>query len=126
VSGKHVFHAPDLSSAMYLNVLHCTLVYCSATTIRNLYGCETWSFKFREERRLRVFENRVLRTIFGPKKDEVIGSRENYVIRSLMLVVLTKYTIIRAIQWRRIRWTGHVTLMFDRRGAYGILVGNPG
>jgi len=73
-----------------------------------------------------VFENRVLRTIFGPKKDEVIGSRENYVIRSLMLVVLTKYTIIRAIQWRRIRWTGHVTLMFDRRGAYGILVGNPG
>ena len=36
-----------------------------------LYGCETWSLTLREERRLRVFENRVLRRIFGPKKDEV-------------------------------------------------------
>ena len=38
-----------------------------------LYGCETWSLKLREERRLRVFENRVLRRVFGPKRDEVIG-----------------------------------------------------
>ena len=38
-----------------------------------LYGCETWSLTLREERRLRVFENRVLRRIFGPKRDEVIG-----------------------------------------------------
>jgi hypothetical protein len=38
-----------------------------------LYGCETWSLTFREERRLRVFENRVLRRIFGTKMDEVIG-----------------------------------------------------
>jgi len=38
-----------------------------------LYGCETWSLTFREERRLRVFENRVLRRIFGPKMDEVTG-----------------------------------------------------
>jgi len=38
-----------------------------------LYGCETWSLTLREERRLRVFENRVLRRIFGPKKDEVRG-----------------------------------------------------
>jgi len=37
-----------------------------------LYGCETWSFTLREKRRLRVFENRVLRKIFGPKRDEVI------------------------------------------------------
>ena len=36
-----------------------------------LYGCETWSLKLREERRLRVFENRVLRRVFGPKRDEV-------------------------------------------------------
>jgi hypothetical protein len=36
-----------------------------------LYGCETWSLTLREERRLRVFENRVLRRIFGPKRDEV-------------------------------------------------------
>jgi len=38
-----------------------------------LYGCETWSLTLREERRLRVFENRVLRGIFGPKRDEVTG-----------------------------------------------------
>jgi hypothetical protein len=38
-----------------------------------LYGCETWSLTLREEHRLRVFENRVLRRIFGPKKDEVKG-----------------------------------------------------
>jgi len=38
-----------------------------------LYGCETWSLKLREERRLKVFENRVLRRIFGPKRDEVTG-----------------------------------------------------
>jgi len=41
-----------------------------------LYGCETWSFTLREERRLRVFENRVLRRIFGPKRDEVTGGVE--------------------------------------------------
>ena len=38
-----------------------------------LYGCETWSLTLREERRLRVYENRVLRRVFGPKKDEVTG-----------------------------------------------------
>ena len=38
-----------------------------------LYGCETWSLTLREERRLRVFENRVLRGVFGPKRDEVTG-----------------------------------------------------
>ena len=50
-----------------------------------LYGCETWSLTLREERRLRVFENRVLRGIFGPRKDEVTGNGENYIMRSLMI-----------------------------------------
>jgi len=50
-----------------------------------LYGCETWSLILREERRLRVFENSMLRRIFGPKRDEVIGSGENYIMRSLMI-----------------------------------------
>jgi hypothetical protein len=40
-----------------------------------LYGCETWSLTLREEHRLRVFENRVLRGIFGPKRDDVTGER---------------------------------------------------
>jgi len=38
-----------------------------------LYGCETWSLTLREQRRLRVFESRVLRRLFGPKRDDVIG-----------------------------------------------------
>jgi len=48
-----------------------------------LYGCETWSLTLREERRLRVFENKVLRRVFGPKRDEVTGNGENYIMRNL-------------------------------------------
>ena len=57
-----------------------------------LYGCETWSLKLREERRLRVFENRVLRRVFGPKRDEVTGNGENYVMTSS--VICTPYPIL--------------------------------
>ena len=52
-----------------------------------LYGCETWSLTLREERRLRVFENRVLRRVFGPKRDEVTENGENYIMRSLMICI---------------------------------------
>ena len=58
-----------------------------------LYGCETWSLTLREERRLRVFENRVLRRVFGPKRDEVTGNGENYIMRSS--VICTPYRILR-------------------------------
>jgi hypothetical protein len=47
-----------------------------------LYGRETWSLTLKEERRLRVFENRVLRRIFGPKREEVTENGENYTMRS--------------------------------------------
>jgi hypothetical protein len=47
-----------------------------------LYGCETWSLILREERRLRVFENRALRRVFGPKRDEVTGNGESCITRS--------------------------------------------
>jgi hypothetical protein len=57
-----------------------------------LYGCETWSLTLRDERRVRVFENRVLRTVFGPKKDEVTGEWRNYTTRSL--VICTPYPIL--------------------------------
>jgi len=49
-----------------------------------LYGCETWSLTIREERKLRVFKNRLLMRIFGPKKDELIGEK-NYIMRNLMI-----------------------------------------
>ena len=56
--------------------MHFFVEYCEFITIVLLvvlYGCETWSLTSREERRLRVFESRVLRRIFGPKRDEVTG-----------------------------------------------------
>ena len=53
-----------------------------------LYGCETWSLSLTEERRLRVFERMLLRRIFGPERDEVKGSGENYIMRSLMICTL--------------------------------------
>ena len=56
------------------------------------YGCETWSLILKEKRRLRVFENRVLRRLFGPKRDEVTGNGENYIMRSL--VICTPYRIL--------------------------------
>jgi hypothetical protein len=49
-----------------------------------LYGHETWSLTLREEHRLRVFENRVLRRIFGPKRDEVTGEGENCIMRNFI------------------------------------------
>jgi hypothetical protein len=50
-----------------------------------VYGCETWSLTLKEELMLRVFENRVLGRIFGPKRDEVTGSGGNYIMRKLMI-----------------------------------------
>jgi hypothetical protein len=53
-----------------------------------LYGCETWCPTLREEHRLRVFENRVLRRIFGPKRDEVTENIENCIMRSFVICTL--------------------------------------
>ena len=57
----------------------------------NNNGCETWSLTLREERRLRVFENRVLRRVFGHKRDEVKGNGENYI---MSLGIFTPYPIL--------------------------------
>jgi hypothetical protein len=76
----------------------------------------------REERRLRVFENRVLRRIFGPKRDDVTG--EWRILHNEELYALySSPNIIRVIKSRRLRWTGHVACM--RRDGYRVLVGNP-
>jgi hypothetical protein len=55
-----------------------------------LYGCETWSLTLREAHRLRVFENKVLRRIFGPKRDEVTGGGENCIMRSFVICTLRR------------------------------------
>jgi hypothetical protein len=79
-----------------------------------LYGCETWSITLREERILRVFENRVLRKVFGPKRDEETG--EWMKLHSEKLHNLySSPDIIRQIKSRRMRWAGHVARMGEER-----------
>jgi hypothetical protein len=89
-----------------------------------VYGCETWSLTLREKCRLRVFENKVLRRIFGPKRHEVTGewkrlhNKEFYALYS-------SPNIIRVIKSRRLGWGGHVARMGARKDAYRALVWKP-
>jgi hypothetical protein len=78
----------------------------------------------REECRLRVFENRVLRRIFGSKRDEVTGEWRRLHNKELY-ALYTSPNIIRVIKSRRLRWAGHVARMGERRGAYRALVRKP-
>jgi hypothetical protein len=88
------------------------------------FGCETLSLTLREEHRPRVFENRVLRRIFGLKRDEVTGEwikLHNEELRDLY----SSPSIIRKIKSRRRRWAGHLARIGEKRNAYRLLVGNP-
>jgi len=89
-----------------------------------LYGCETWSITLREVRRLRVFENVVLRRIFGPKRDEVTGEWRKLYNEELN-DLYSSPIIARVIKSRRIRWAGNVECMGKKRGVYRVLVGKP-
>ena len=89
-----------------------------------LYGCETWSLTLREERKLRVFENRVLRKIFGPKRDEVTGEWRKLHNKELNNLYSSP-NIVRVIKSRRMRWAGHVARMVEGRGVYRVLVRKP-
>ena len=89
-----------------------------------LYGCETWLLTLREERRLRVFENRVLRRVLGPKRNEV--RREWRKLHNKNLNDLySSPNIVRVIKSLRIILTEHVARIGERRGVYRDLVGNP-
>ena len=89
-----------------------------------LYGCEPWSLTLREERKLRVFENRVLRRIFGPRRDEI--TREWRRLHNEELNDLySSPNIVRVIKSRRMRWAGHVVRMGEDTGVYRVLVGKP-
>ena len=87
-----------------------------------LYGCETWSLTLREELRLRVFDNRVLRRVFGPKRDQGTGKRRklnNAELRDLYSLP----NIVRVVKSRRMRWAGHMAHMGEGRGVHRVLVG---
>jgi hypothetical protein len=89
-----------------------------------LYGCETWSLTLRQEHRLRVFENRYLRRIFGPKRDEVTGDWRKLHSEELHNFYSSP-DIIRQVKSRRMRWAGHVARMGEERNVYKVLVGKP-
>jgi hypothetical protein len=120
----------------YIFIINRITIYCDVLTSKNtkirvyrtvvlsvvLYGCETWSLTLREEQRLRVFENRVLRRIFGPKGDEATGEWRRLHNEELN-DLCSSPNIIRVIKSRRMRWAGHVAHMGEKRGAYRILMG---
>ena len=89
-----------------------------------MYGCETWSLALREERRLRVFENRVLRRIFGSKRDEVTGEWKKLHNEELNNLYSSP-NIVRVIKSRRMRWAGHAASIGERRGSSRVLVEKP-
>jgi hypothetical protein len=82
-----------------------------------------WSLILREEHRLRVFENRVLRGVFGTKRDEVTGERRKLHNGELHNLYSSPY-IIRQIKSKRMRWAGHVARMGEWRNIYRVLIGN--
>jgi hypothetical protein len=89
-----------------------------------LYGCETWSLILMEEHRLSVYENRVLRKIFVPKSDEVIGGWRKLHNEELHNLY-SSLSLIRMIKSRRNKCAGHVELRGEKRNVYRILVGKP-
>jgi hypothetical protein len=86
-----------------------------------MYGCETWSLTLREEHRLRVFENRMLRRIFGPKRDEVTGGWRKLHNEELHNLYSSP-SIIRMIKSRVMKWARHVERIRKKWNAYRILV----
>jgi len=78
----------------------------------------------REERKLRMFENMVLRRIFGPRRDEVTGEWRRLHNEELHNLYSSP-NIVWVIKWRRMRWAGHVARMGEERGVYRVLVRKP-
>ena len=87
-----------------------------------MYGCETWSLTLREEHRLRVCENKVLRKIFGAKKDEITGEWSK-LHNTELNALCSSPNIIRSLKSRRLRWAEHVARMEQSRNAYRVLAG---
>ena len=108
-------------------IIRCIIAFLPVEIYRTIvlrlvfYGCETWSLTLRDERRLRVLENRVLRRIFGTKRDEVTGECRKLHNEELNGQYCSP-NIIRVIKSRRMRWAGHVAHNGETRGVYRVLV----
>ena len=88
-----------------------------------LYGCEAWSLTLSEKRKLRVFEKKELRRIFGPRRDEVTGEWRR-LHNAEQNDLYSSPNIVRVIKSRRTRWAGHVARMGEERGCIGSWWGN--
>jgi hypothetical protein len=100
----------NLLSSRLLSINVKVRVYKNIILLVVLYGCQTWSLAVREEHKLRVFENRVLRGIFGPKRDGVTGGRRK-LHNEERHDLYSSPSIIRIIKSRKMRWAGHVARM---------------
>jgi hypothetical protein len=117
-SGNACYHSVQkLLSSCLLSENVKVRIYKTIILLVVLYGCETWSLTVREKHKLRVFENRVLRRIFGPKRDGVMGWWRK--------LHNSSPSIIRTIKSRRMRWARHVARMGEKRNVYRLLVGKP-
>ncbi|KAJ4431656.1 hypothetical protein ANN_20255 [Periplaneta americana] len=110
------------SSLLYKNLK--VRIYKTVILPVLLYGCDTWTLTLREEHRLRVFENKVLRKIFGAKRDEATGEWRK-LHNTELHALYSSPNIIRNLKSRRLRWAGHVARMGESRNAYRVLVGRP-
>jgi hypothetical protein len=116
---KYLYHKDERDNA---RAFRASDIRCNKYNICH-YSTETWSLSLREEHRLRVFENRVLRKIFGPKRDEVTGEWRRLHNEELH-DVYSSPNVIRVIRSIRMKWAGHVACVGERRGAFRVLVGN--
>ena len=99
-------------------------IYRTINLLVVLYGCETWLLKLREEGRLRVFENMVLRRIFGSRRDEVTRKWRTLYDEELN-DLYSLPNIARVIKSRRMSRAGKIARMGDRRSVFRVLVGKP-
>jgi hypothetical protein len=113
-SGKACYHSvQSLLSSRLLSRNVKAKIY-KTIIIPVVYGCETWSLTLREEHRLRVFENRVLRRISEPKRDEVTGEWRK-LHKEELHNLYSSPDIIKQVKSRRMRWAGHVARMGEER-----------
>jgi hypothetical protein len=116
--GRYACDGPYWSSYhFHLAYIHIKILILSVV----LYGRENLSLALREKRRLRVFKNRMVRTIFGPKRDEVKGGWRKLHNEELHNLYSSP-SIIRMIKSRRMRWAGPGARMEDKRNAYRLLL----
>jgi len=123
-SGNACYHSvQNLLSSRLLSKNLKTKLYGTIILPVVLYGCEAWSLKLREERKLMMFENMVLRRTFGPRRDEVTGEwrRLHY---DELIDLYPSPNIVRVIKSRRMRWAGHVARMGEERGCIRSWWGN--